>query len=300
MTMKILLPVDGSRYSDAALAFVAARPFREDASPRIDLLNVQLPVPPRARRAVGAEIVRAWYEAESSKVLKPAVAALRRAHLDPAWYYVVGNPGAEIAAWADRHGIDLIVMGSHGHSALAGLVFGSVTQRVLASTTVPVLVLRTPKAPKRASLRLGIALDGSPYGEAAAQYVIRHCGLFGPRPAITLIHVHAPSLLAPHRGAGEVPSADELARAEADAFEQALGPARQLFAQAGIPTVEQRIVGHPGEEIARFAREARLDLLAMGSHGRGALKAALLGSVACQVAAKCKTPLLLIRRPAGR
>ncbi len=299
MTMKILLPVDGSRYSDAALAFVAARPFREEAPPRIDLLNVQLPVPPRAGRAVGAEIVRAWYEAESTKVLKPAVAALRRAHLDPAWHYAVGNPGVEIADWANRHGIDLIVMGSHGHSALAGLLFGSVTQRVLASTTVPVLVLRTPKAPKRASLRLGIALDGSAYGEAAARYVLQHRGLFGPRPAITLIHVHTPSLLEPRRRAGEVPTVEELARAEAEAFEQALAPAREMFAQAGIPFVEQRFVGHPGEEIARFARESRLDLLAMGSHGRGALKAALLGSVACQVAARCKTPLLLIRRPEG-
>jgi nucleotide-binding universal stress UspA family protein len=299
MTMKILLPVDGSRYSDAALAFVAARPFKEESAPRIDLLNVQMPVPPRAGRAVGADIVQAWHEAESSKVLKPAIAALRRAHLDPAWFYCVGNPGVEIAEWADRHGADLIVMGSHGHSAFEGLVFGSATQRVLASTAVPVLVLRTPKAPKRPSLRVGLALDGSAYGEAAARYVVQHRSLFGPRPTFVLIHVHAPWLLDVSVTPGANPTSSELARAEAAAFEQALGPARELFAREGLATTEQRFVGHPSDQIATYARTAKLDLLVMGSHGRGALKAALLGSVACRVAATCKTPLLLIRRPAA-
>jgi nucleotide-binding universal stress UspA family protein len=238
-------------------------------------------LPPRAGRAVGAEFARAWHEAESSKILKPAIAALRRTHLDPAWYCAVGNPGVEIADWADRHAIDLIVMGSHGRSALKGLVFGSVTQRVLASTAVPVLVLRTPKAPIRASLRVAIALDGSAYGEEAAQYVVRHHGLFGPRPKFALIHVHAPSLLGSSPRA--LPTASDLARVEAEAFEQALAPARELFAKEGLSATEHRIVGHPGEEIARFARAEKLDILVMGSHGRGALTAALLGSVACQV-----------------
>ncbi|GMV58000.1 MAG: hypothetical protein AMXMBFR72_11120 [Betaproteobacteria bacterium] len=293
--MKILIPVDGSSFSDAALAFVAARPFREDSPPHIDVLNVQLPVPPRAGRAVGAEIVRSWHEAESTKILKPAVAALRQAHLDPAWYRVVGNPGVEIAEWAERHAVDLIVMGSHGRTALRGLVFGSVTQTVLACTAVPVLALRTPQAPKRASLRVGIALDGSAYSDAAVRYVLRHRSLFGPRATVALIHVHTHSLLAASLPLGAPPTASELARAEEEAFEQVLAPSRALCAREGVDATEHRIVGHPGEEIANFARTARLHLLVMGSHGRGALMAALLGSVASRVAATCSTPLLLIR-----
>ncbi|GMV44867.1 MAG: hypothetical protein AMXMBFR66_02650 [Pseudomonadota bacterium] len=293
--MKILIPVDGSPFSDAALAFVAARPFREEAQLYIDVLNVQLPVPPRAGRAVGAEIVRSWHEAESTKILKPAVGALRRAHLEPAWYWVVGSPGVEIADWADQHAVDLIVMGSHGHSALRGLVFGSVTQRVLASTAVPVLVLRTPKAPERASLRVGVALDGSAYGDAAARYVIQHRSLFGPRPTVSLIHVHAPTWLERQYPLATLPSANDLASAEAEAFDQALAPARALFAESGLAANEHCVVGNPGEEIAQFARTAKLDILVMGSHGHGALTGALLGSVASRVAATCSTPLLLIR-----
>lgn len=58
LTMNILIPVDGSPYSDAALAFMAARPFKDGHHPQIDLLNVQRPLPPRAGRAVGAEWAR--------------------------------------------------------------------------------------------------------------------------------------------------------------------------------------------------------------------------------------------------
>lgn len=288
--MKILIPVDGSSYSDAALAFVAARPFKDDATPEVDVLNVQWPVPPRAGRAVGGEMVRSWHEAEANKVLKPAVSALRAAHLDPAWFHVVGSPGVKIAEWADQHAVDLIVMGSHGHTALKGLVFGSVTQAVLASTSVPVLVLRGAKAPQRASLRVGIALDGSPYGEAAARYVIEHRALFGPRASFALVHVHAPAMLAPA-------SAGDAVRTDAAAIDAALGPVREQFRQAGLQTTEHRLEGNPGDEIARFAEDAPLDLLVMGSHGRGSLTAALMGSVAMRVAAMCETPLLLIRQP---
>jgi nucleotide-binding universal stress UspA family protein len=275
--MKILIPVDGSAYSDAALDFVAARPFRDGDHPQIDLLNVQLPVPPRAGRVVGADVVRAWHEANSQKVLKPARERLWRAGMDPAWMYRVGSPGLEIAKWADQHGTDLIVMGSHGYSAVKGLIFGSVAQKVLAWTTVPVLAVRTATAPRRKSLRVAIALDGSDYGTEAVRYVIAHRALFGVRPEITLLNVAAAD--------------DRLLH------EQVLGPAAGQCAAAGIEAGQARLVGDPGEEIARYANESKPDLLVMGSHGRGLFTAALLGSVAWRAAASCRTPLLLIRKP---
>jgi len=295
--MRILIPVDGSPCSAAALEFIAARPFAEGEQPQIDVLNVQLPVPPRAGRALGADFVRALHEAESSKVLKPALSLLRAAQLEPDGYYRVGNPAVEIVEWANGHGSDLIVIGSHGHTALKSLVFGSVTQKVLASTTVPLLVLRTAKPPRRASLRVGIALDGSDYGVAAARYVLTHLRLFGPRPIVTLIHVAEPT-------AREAPNGEQLhaggakrSPAAAAAIAEVLSPVRAQFEQAGVAVHEHGLVGVPAEEIASFARNQRLDLLAMGSHGRGAFRAALLGSVAIRVAATCATALLLLRSP---
>lgn len=298
--MNVLIPVDGSPYSDAALAFMAARPFKDAHRPQIDLLNVQMPLPPRAGRAVGADWARSWYEAESRKVLKPAALMLQQGGFEPAWYARVGNPAVEISEWADRHPVDLIVMGSHGHTALKGLVLGSVTQKVLAYSTVPVLALRTHKAPSRASLRVGIALDGGEYGTTASDYVLTHRPLWGPRPVVTLIHVRPPKQGGPlppdESTSGSPVGIADVARLEDAAFEQVLAPVRQKFEHAQFAVQEQRIVGAPGHAIADFARSAGLDILVMGSHGRGSLTAAVLGSVAWRTAATCETPLLLIRK----
>jgi nucleotide-binding universal stress UspA family protein len=275
--MKILVPVDGSPCGDAAVDFVAARPFRGSDHPQIDLLNVQPPMLPQAGRAVGAEVVRAWHEALSQKVLKPAIDTLWRAGMDPAWAYRVGNPGLEIAKWADEHGTDLIVMGAHGHTAVKGLLFGSVAERVLAWTSVPVLALREAKAPRRKSLRVAIALDGSDYGRTAAQYVITHRALFGAHPGFALLHVAGTR--------------------DPRAFERVLAPVRRSFAAAGAEVAEVRLVGDAAGEIADYARKSRPDILVMGSHGRGLFTSAFLGSVSWRVAATCRTPLLLIRKP---
>lgn len=56
-----------------------------------------------------------------------------------------GNPAENIVAQAKESNCDLIVMGSHGHGALASAMMGSTTQQVLRWTHKPVLVVRYPK-----------------------------------------------------------------------------------------------------------------------------------------------------------
>lgn len=296
--MKILLPVDGSPLSDVAVAFVAHRPAPGGERLEIDLLNVQPPIPPRAGRAVDADIARAWHEAEAGKVLRPAVDVLQAAQLEPAWFHRVGYPGVVIAEWAEEHASDLIVMGSHGRTAAKNLIFGSVTQTVLSYTSVPLLVLRAPRLPTRASLRVGIAVDGSDCSLAAARFVVEHLGFFGPRARFALLHVvdrAEPSEPAP-AGRRAAP-AIEASKAEALACERVVAPAHQLFVAAGQEVERVCATGHPGIEIADWARKAGLDLLVMGSHGRGSLTSALVGSVAWRALAGCQTPVLLVRAP---
>ena len=59
-----------------------------------------------------------------------------------------GDPSAEIAAAAERENCDLIAMSTHGHRFLADLIYGSVANAVRHMTSVPVLLLRAPGAPK--------------------------------------------------------------------------------------------------------------------------------------------------------
>jgi nucleotide-binding universal stress UspA family protein len=55
---------------------------------------------------------------------------------------MVGDPAEQIQAYVEKNGIDMIVMGSHGHGAFLNLIMGSVSTKVLAMTTVPVLLVR--------------------------------------------------------------------------------------------------------------------------------------------------------------
>jgi nucleotide-binding universal stress UspA family protein len=297
--MRILVPVDGSKFSRTAVNFVASRSTLVGSNPDIEVLNVQLAIPTRATRVVGRDVVASYYTDEAEKALKPARARLQKAGLEPVVRFTVGNPAAEISAAAAKGKADLIVMGSHGRSALKGLLVGSVTNAVLAQTRTPILLLRARETPPADSLRLGIAVDGSKFGREAVRFVVRHRDLFGARPDITLIHVVADfaGALMPDMAGIALPaySEEDIRAMQKRAFDTALAPVRKLFEKAGLAASEVCLAGNPGDEIAAFARKRKLDLVVMGSHGYGAFKAAVMGSVATRVAATSDVPLLLVR-----
>ena len=140
--MKILVAADGSGYARRAVQYVIRRLTKPGFVPEIHLINVQPHLPGRATAAVSASVVRDYYREMSGKALAPAARQLRRAKLPFRASYMVGEPGRVIAKEAQRGKYDLVVMGSRGHGALAGLVLGSVVSKVLASCSVPVLIIR--------------------------------------------------------------------------------------------------------------------------------------------------------------
>ena len=299
--MRILMPIDGSTFSKAALAFMASRSSLIANQPDVELLNVQYPVSARVARGAGRELVQHYHESESNKVIKPAVATLKRAGLRVQVKSVVGSPGAEVGRIAAEDAADLIVMGSHGHTGFKNLLFGSVTQAVLASCNTPLLVLRREAVPKKDSLKLGIALDGSKYGVAAVRFVVKHRALFGAAPSLTLIHV-VPDLLnlvvPGFFGDAPLPGfkPEQVSEMQRAAFERAMAPARKLLQRTVLQVTEAQLVGNnPGDAIAAYATKNKLDILAIGSHGEGALGSMVLGSVTTRVAAKCRITLLLIQ-----
>ena len=99
-------------------------------------------LPPRARAAVGKEVVDQYYAEEAAKVLDPVVKFLGRHDLKVKSLSKVGNAGETIAKTAESGKFDMIIMGSRGHGALGSLVMGSVATKVLASCQVPVLLVR--------------------------------------------------------------------------------------------------------------------------------------------------------------
>ena len=296
--MRILVPLDGSDYSRRALAFLSTRSTLIGANPEVHLLNVQPPIAARAAAQLGRALTRRIYETEAEAVLAPARKTLAKAGIEAESHADHGHAAERIAAVADDLKADLIVLGAHGYSEFKGLLFGSVTHGVLARTKRPVLVVRALAAPKGDGLRTGIAVDGSKFGLAAVKFALRHRSLFGTRARMTLLHV-VPDFVMPvmaDLGGVAVPTytEQEIKRLQDKDYDHAVGPALRLFEKAKASASDVRLAGVPGDEIAAYARK-NLDVLLVGSHGYGGFKTAVLGSVATRIAARCETPLLIVR-----
>ena len=141
--MKILVAVDGSEQSLAAVAALADRIAWFRDAPSVTLLHAHVPIPYKAAAAwVGREVIAKYYAEESDAALAGAVKLLEERGVAFAVEKCVGEPAQEIVRCATAGKFDLIAMGTHGQTALANLVLGSVASRVLALSTVPVLFMR--------------------------------------------------------------------------------------------------------------------------------------------------------------
>ena len=297
--MKILVPIDGTRHSLAAVDFVASRRALVGRDPDVHLLHAQWPAPRDVEMLLGVRRLRALLAQRVEPIFRPALRKLEAAELVTHRIEVVGYPGDEIAKAAKKQRVDLIVMASRGLSAARSFFLGSVTGAVLARTRTPLLIVRGRAAPQGESLLVGIGVDGSKYSAAAVRYVIKHRFLFGPRPEIRLVHVTPPFVPYPvDMGPPPLPpyAPADIEALQAQACDAAMRPARALLEKAGLAFEETRLSGDPGDVIAAFATSHRLDVLVMGSHGRGKFAAAILGSVAMRVVARSRIPVLLIRR----
>jgi len=115
--------------------------FRD--TPEITLLHAHPPIPYKAAAAwAGHEAVARYYAEESDEALAGAAQVLTARGVAFAIEKCVGDPTSEIVRHAEAEKFELVVMGTHGHTALANLVLGSVASKVLARSNVPVLFMK--------------------------------------------------------------------------------------------------------------------------------------------------------------
>jgi len=140
--MKILLPVDGSPYTKKALAFLVTHEQLCGPDDELVVLNVQVPMPHRVKSMVGTSAVNSYHEQEALRVLGPIEKFLDRHHLHYKARWLLGSAAHEIVKAGEKEGAHMIVMGTHGHGLLGRAMMGSVAQRVVTDSPVPVLLVR--------------------------------------------------------------------------------------------------------------------------------------------------------------
>ena len=140
--MKILFAADGSKYTKKALAFLVTHESLTGLEDEIVVLNVQPPVPGRVKTMLGSATVSAYHADESKKVIDPIERFLKRHKLQYRSLSVVGSPAVEVVRVAKREKVHMVVMGTHGHGILGRALMGSVAQRVVTDSEVPVLLVK--------------------------------------------------------------------------------------------------------------------------------------------------------------
>ncbi len=169
MLERILVPLDGSELAESVL------PYVEEICQRcepVQVILLQVLPPPRGRsgavyRALGedfptmtlpdseADVETAQHpiyreqeiasaRAEAEVFLARAIQRLCEGEIDTRVEVAFGRAAEGIVDFAEREGVDLIAMSTHGRSGLSRWFFGSVTEKVLRGTHLPLLLVRPP------------------------------------------------------------------------------------------------------------------------------------------------------------
>jgi len=183
---------------------------------------------------------------------------------------------------AEREHVTLIAMATHGRTGLSRWAFGSITEKVIRASTVPLLVLRSfqvggsPETPESPTFdRILVPIEHSHM--KIIPYIKAFAGLFGAR--VTLLHVVEPG---------------ENSQSRERALEELRVMAQELH-KAGIQTESQERSGDPAHEILEGARKEKAGLIAMTTHGRRGATRWTLGSVTEKVVRSAEIPLLIVR-----
>jgi nucleotide-binding universal stress UspA family protein len=142
-------------------------------------------------------------------------------------------------------------------------------------------------------MKILVPVDGSEPSQRAVDHVIANMQHHKDQADLHLINVQPPL---PYGGqASSVvghASIDDYHREEG---QKCLQAARQKLDAAGVQYHFHIAVGDPAEATVRYAQEHAVDQIVMGTHGRGAVAAVLMGSVAKEVLAKSSVPVLLVK-----
>jgi nucleotide-binding universal stress UspA family protein len=299
--MKVLIAIDSSPCSQRVLDEASARPWPLDTN--FFVLNVvdvqrfaRFPAMIEGARGEATELVNAAAE----QLLHAGHKALAEVRM--------GFPRKVISECAKELQADLIMVGSHGHSAIGRFLLGSVAQAVLRIAPCHVEIVRFPAggaAPSSHPMKVLLATDGSECSLAAAISVAAR-----PWPGGTVLKVvgveeivafGTPMAASP---LGSIYPASLLEELLADAHTRAVDAgegARKILETAGLKVLGQQPIpaGDPRTTILDLAQAWPADLVVLGSHGRRGWDRFLMGSVAESVAVHAHCSVEVIRGNPG-
>ena len=317
--MKILIGYDGSDCAEAALDDLQRAGLPSVAEALVlSVTEVSLPGPPpssyeileQARALdVPADIPRVYAKGspavqEAQSLSERATARLRANY--PGWGITaeasVGSPAWELVQKADGWKPDLIVVGSHGHSAVVQFVLGSVSQRVLTEARCSVRVARGRLEEPDTPVRIVVGVDGSPGSEAAVREIASRS--WPLKSEVRVIAVNEP--LTPTLIGRLIPPLAKMVaesnQADRQALDRVLVKSAELLRPSGLILSTEICEGNPKRALVEAAEAWGADCIFVGSLGfSNRFERFVLGSVSAAVAARahCSVEVVRPRKPIG-
>jgi nucleotide-binding universal stress UspA family protein len=299
---RLLIPIDGSPESASALS--PARVLARSLGAEMVLIRVVPTADGRLSVLNSPELDRARAELEA------VATTLRSSAVRMEVVVSQGDPAEAIVAEVQSDGADLVVMSTHARSGLARLALGSVAERVVAHSQVPVMLVRPTEAEpgpghpasdhfERLKLIL-VPLDGSLGALAALGTASRLAR--AARAAVVLLRVVVPlplwiyePTLGLNTGPLIDPRWDEDRRGNAESYVRRVA---QRLIDLGVEAGADAVLGEVAPAITDYADQQAVNLIVMSTHRRFGPSRVLLGSVTDQVVRTARLPVLLSRRSA--
>ncbi len=217
-----------------------------------------------------------------------------------------GNPADGILRYAEKNNIDLILMATHGHSGARRWAMGSVADKVVSASKIPVWLV--PSGTPRGILydrwpmaSLLVTLDGS----KLAEQVLPHTETIAKQRGTEFVEIVLLQVCKPFVILADYPEAvmtdkwdehlkEQTEKAKQGAEKYLSGVEKQLK-NKGLRVRSEILVGIPADEIINYSKKNPFSVTIMSTHGRSGLSRWAYGSVAHKVLYGISKPILLVR-----
>ena len=307
MYTKMLVPLDGSELAEEV--FVYAKELALRLSLEITTLHVAKPsehdfVPMHLaylQRSCDLMTCKANETLESEGLQQVCTPVRGKCEV------AVGYPAEEILSYAESNEMDIILMATHGRSGIRRWALGSVAEKVLSASKVPVLLVRAgvpddivyDKWPNRSIL---VPLDGS----KVAEQVLPHAEALARQRGAELVEVvllrvcEDPFVTADYPEAAMGVSWDEhLKEMKAKLNESCsnyLEKVEKQLSEKGLKVRSELVTGgDPADQIISYVKKKPFNLICMSTHGRSGMNRLVNGSVADKVLRGVPNPIFLVR-----
>jgi nucleotide-binding universal stress UspA family protein len=296
MFKHILLPLDGSALAETAVPVVAY--LAEKLQAQVTLLHVIEKNAPETihgqKHLVNEEEARVYLAALTEKYFSAEVAVQYHVHSDE-----VERVSASIVQHSDEFDPDLIVMCAHGQGGLRDFVVGSIAQQIIASGSVPVLLLQPEEntMPEFSGFeRILVALDGNPEHESGYETAVELAQELKAQIHLIQVVPTLGTLNARHAATGTLLPATTKALLENDeeAAAEYLEEKINHLCRQNLEVTAEVERGDPARQVVQSADAQNAQLIVLGTHGKSGLNAFWSASVAPKIVEQTHLPILLV------